>query len=80
MKETKKTIAICGSFVCTGMYIHDIKNKDFIKKDVPRGTFECPDCRHALRWVNEKNRRHITVSREHKKKFGHLKTFDLNGV
>lgn len=69
-----KYVAICGSFNCTGKNINLLSNKDFIEKDVPKGTSNCPDCKHALRWVKEGKRRQKSLSRKHDLP----KTFSMN--
>lgn len=59
-------VAICGSYKCTGIHYHSVKNKDFIIKNVSIHTIDCPDCKNSLRWVPEKNRRHSVKSKKYK--------------
>ena len=72
-------VATCGSFSCTGIQNHRIKNSDYVKKDVPRGTLCCKDCGHALVWFDEsKSRRMKTVYRS--TVVDGRRSFDLNGA
>lgn len=63
----KEKIAICGSRPCTGKEIHYMKVSDYIVKDVPRGTIQCPDCKHGLRWVSKRNEKHAAVVKRERK-------------
>jgi len=55
MNLTKELKAFCYSRQCTknaGCY-----HSQSVTKDVPRGTFNCPDCQSALMWRKESYRR-----------------------
>lgn len=57
-----KLTALCGSFVCTGKNNHQLKNKDFVIKNVSISAKDCPDCGHSLRWISGSNRRYQVIT------------------
>ena len=42
-------VAMCFSKNCTDFVAHNVKR---VEKEVPRKTTFCPDCGHALVWMN----------------------------
>lgn len=73
----KYLVAICGSRPCTGKETHSLRSYDYKIKDVPRGTNDCPDCKHGLRWVNEKSRSQSAVTKRVRPKI--IKFFQMSG-
>lgn len=42
-------VAVCGSYICTGILSSRLTKKDYVVKQV-KNTNSCPDCSCALVW------------------------------